>query len=369
MNFLLQKFVLFYGVALLSFIFFLWNYAWFCDWHFKDSKTRFLLIGDPQIQGDLRVLEGLHGQIDVWYNDVYFRHITDSLLYFLQPSHVFVLGDLFSSQYISDEEFEHRVSRYRWIYKNVNVPFYNITGNHDIGYGGGISQHDLDRFEAAFGKVNTRFVAESHLIAIVNSMNLDKSSYQDAFLDAWNNLEAVTNESKTFGYPVIIMKHIPLHKDDFNFTGEHFKDLYTKKRVRELCAERAASETDHAGNIRWQNMMSPETTQRILEDVQPIFVFNGHDHDGCIYRHNDRTVEFTVRSVMGDFGGYAGLFEIQPHRIAEKEIIYEYYYTPCTFVYLSTITITFALSLVWGFFLLVCICIRYRRKPYRPKQQ
>lgn len=63
----------------------------------------------------------LIGQIDVWYNDLYFRHISDTLLFFLAPSHVFVLGDLFSSQYISDEEFEHRVQRYRWIFKNVKV--------------------------------------------------------------------------------------------------------------------------------------------------------------------------------------------------------------------------------------------------------
>jgi hypothetical protein len=47
-----------------------------------------------------------------------------------------------------------------------------------------------------------------------------------------------------------------------------------------------------SGNVKWQNMMSTEASQWILEEIQPIFLFNGHDHDGCIYRHNDHTVEY-----------------------------------------------------------------------------
>eukprot|EP00026_Physarum_polycephalum_P004367 Phypoly_transcript_04385.p1 GENE.Phypoly_transcript_04385~~Phypoly_transcript_04385.p1 ORF type:complete len:374 (-),score=37.57 Phypoly_transcript_04385:2-1123(-) len=350
-----------YGACVFLVIMFLWNYAYFCGWHFTDSKTRFLLIGDPQIQGDSRIENsGFYGQVDVWYNDLYFRHIVDNLLYHLQPSHVFVLGDLFSSQYISDEEFDHRVERYFWIFKNVKVPFYNIVGNHDIGYGGDITHHKIARFEAAFGKVNDILIIENHLIGIVNSMNLDHSRYEEAMDEAWDNLENLREIAQNTSLPVIIMKHIPLLKEEFNFSTPHFSNLFTKERKRELCAERAATEFDYHGNVRWQNMMSANATQYILEEIQPIFVFNGHDHDGCIYRHNEQTVEYTLRSIMGDFGGYVALFEILPLPEPEKGEVptYEYFYTPCPFVHLSVVTITSISTLIWILIMTFLVCLR-----------
>jgi hypothetical protein len=35
---------------------------------------------------------------------------------FLSPTHVFILGDLFSSQYLDDREFYKRLSRFNWIF-------------------------------------------------------------------------------------------------------------------------------------------------------------------------------------------------------------------------------------------------------------
>ena len=37
-------------------------------------------------------------------------------LFTYKPTHTIVLGDLFSSQWIIDEEFNKRVERYKWIF-------------------------------------------------------------------------------------------------------------------------------------------------------------------------------------------------------------------------------------------------------------
>jgi hypothetical protein len=63
----------------------------------------------------------LIGQIDLFGNDLYFRHIYTSFvspnsLFSPKPTHVIVLGDLFSSQWIKDMEFKKRVERYKWIF-------------------------------------------------------------------------------------------------------------------------------------------------------------------------------------------------------------------------------------------------------------
>lgn len=354
-----------YGTCLFLIIMFLWNYAYFCGWHFEESKTRFLLIGDPQIQGDSRIhSSGFYGQIDVWYNDLYFRHIVDTLLYYLQPSHVFVLGDLFSSQYISDSEFSHRVERYKWIFKNVKVPFYNVVGNHDVGYGSDITEAQLTRFELAFGKINDILIIEDHIIGIVNSMNLDPSSFEEASTKAWENLEQIRDLTRNTSLPVLLMKHIPLHKEEFNFSTFHFQNIFATERKRELCVERAGSELDSTGRARWQNMMSVNATNFILEEIKPVFIFDGHDHDGCIYRHNERTVEYTLRSIMGDFGGYVALFEILPKNPKNSVISessenlepknFDYFYTACPFVHLSVVTITAISTLI---FTILCILV------------
>ncbi len=43
--------------------------------------------------------------------------------------------------------------------------------------------------------------------------------------------------------PVIVMKHIPLHKDNFDTSSSHFSNLFAVRK-RELCAERADSARD-----------------------------------------------------------------------------------------------------------------------------
>jgi len=86
--------------------------------------------------------EGLYGWISVKINDLYFRHIVNNIVRFLQPTHIVITGDLFSSQNLNTEEFKSRVARYNWIFEEValrntngyNILLINVTGNHDIGY-------------------------------------------------------------------------------------------------------------------------------------------------------------------------------------------------------------------------------------------
>lgn len=88
------------------------------------------------MEGDHRVLrQGIYGmqpldvghtnsgagKIDLMYNDAYFRHIVSNIMKYLAPTHVFVLGDLFSNQHVSDTEFANRVQRYQYIFESVNV--------------------------------------------------------------------------------------------------------------------------------------------------------------------------------------------------------------------------------------------------------
>ncbi|EFA74803.1 hypothetical protein PPL_11836 [Heterostelium album PN500] len=103
----------------------------------------------------------------------------------------------------------------------------------------------------------------------------------------------------------------------------------------------------HTGEsmIREQSMLTKETTQYILDEIKPIYVFNGHDHDGCIYKHNNHTIEYTIRSMMGEFGGYSALFEIRkPNPDIEN---FEYSFKICPFIQTKFINISFGVTGGW----------------------
>jgi len=78
------------------------------------------------------------GRIDLWGNDRYLAHVHRSMILQIKPeaTHEVVLGDLFGSQWIKDEEFASRVHRYKnIIFKDVQKPRRSVTtlDNFDSG--------------------------------------------------------------------------------------------------------------------------------------------------------------------------------------------------------------------------------------------
>ncbi|KAG0343690.1 hypothetical protein BG004_005072, partial [Podila humilis] len=193
------------------------NYARIsCHWKWpsQDSFVRMVVMADPQMEGDAKIKRlGKRAHVDLAFNDAYMHHIYRSMMsptwsplysfwslisptldsvrlprhdtnsieensvssWFRPPTiptQVVILGDLFSSQWIDNAEFDVRLKRYQTIFTDpletmsFTFPFVqfadgtkmpemiNITGNHDIGYGYDISQERIVRWEEAFGKSN-----------------------------------------------------------------------------------------------------------------------------------------------------------------------------------------------------------------------
>lgn len=327
----------------------------------------------------LRFLQTLRKRLDLLGNDFYLAHIYRSLQSSTNPTHIAVLGDLLGSQWVSDEEFERRGSRYwdrvfhggqrvedditdgisiaplgldeRWKSRIINV-----AGNHDIGYSGDITRERLARFERVFGAANweTRLqlrnlsstippddeevVPELRLL-ILNSLNMDTPALDtDLQLDTYNFINAIISASPPVSEKsssTILLTHLPLHKPaGLCVDGPHF----------------AYHQPEHGGGVKEQNHLSQHASiSSILEGIYGMnmipdgagnglgrngIILTGHDHEGCdVYHHlpnagsvreweaeNTGNVtrlmghksvpgirEITVRSMMGEFGGNAGL--------------------------------------------------------------
>ncbi|KAK9247440.1 Metallo-dependent phosphatase-like protein [Lipomyces tetrasporus] len=310
-----------------------------CSWPSPRSSRRdlsLLLFGDPQIRGADKS-SSLRTHLDLFGNDHYLGHIYSTLLPRLRPSYVIVLGDLFSSQWISDEEFEVRTRRY----KNRLFPskfgvspgpvFLNLSGNHDIGYAHDVTHSRVRRFEKHFGQLNFVVTGDDFRIIVFNSMSLDGS-----LNDNENGQAGFTTDVRQFledqmkvkfTGTTILATHVPLHKPPGICIDKPYFTYYGEKSK---------------GLISEQNMLSEATSQWILDgffgngNAGNGVVINGHDHEGCLVRHkivneenswsavpiatgNRRyqydydnsagsgVLEVTVRSMSGEYGGNAGL--------------------------------------------------------------
>ncbi|KAK2071569.1 hypothetical protein P8C59_005981 [Phyllachora maydis] len=246
----------------------------------------------------------------------------------------------------------------------------NVAGNHDIGYAGDINADRVARFERAFGKLNyelrfelalanatlaatthdaatnpdsDRLMPELRLV-VVNDMNLDtpaaSTELQDETYAFVNGVINTATAVEYRGHFTLVLTHVPLHKP----AG--------------VCPDAPFFDFHEDGTLKEQNLLSDAASSGFLEGIfgmsgdaaapgrgrgRPGLVLDGHDHEGCDTFHfvnqsrdpaaGDRAWEacrwreapargllgqphlpgvreITVRSMMGEFGGSAGLLSL-----------------------------------------------------------
>ena len=233
----------------------------------------------------------------------------------------------------------------------------NVAGNHDVGYAGDMSAERIERFERIFGRANweTRFILpqsspnESERedsasrpeirVVVLNSLNLDTPAVDT---DLQGDTYKFINDAIGASRPVedrttatVLLTHIPLPKDPGVCVDGPYFNFYSE---------------EEGGGLKEQNHLSYNAGKGILEGIFGMsgnpdapanglgrngIILTGHDHEGCdVYHHLsydgikgmavwnaerwsnvDTNVsmpvpglrEITVRSMMGEFGGNAGL--------------------------------------------------------------
>lgn len=283
-----------------------------CKWHIPEADLKLLALADPQIEGNAKLARGWQQKLDIWGNDRYLQHIHRTLMYWMEPSHVVVLGDLFSSQWIDNLEFERRVARYRDVIFRNRIPdphFVNVTGNHDIGYAGDVTYERTSRYEKHFGRMNYQFKYKSLNFVVLNSLVINGPAQNETLIrETYDFLDSIDNDGM-----IVLLTHVPLHKP------------------QGLCSDAPEFSYYESGLLREQTMISSAASVHILEKLfgrsnnEGGLILTGHDHVGCDITHYYNEVsekwmavnrkagihasvsgirEVTVRSMMGEFGGH-----------------------------------------------------------------
>ncbi|KAI4249801.1 MAG: hypothetical protein L6R40_000590 [Gallowayella cf. fulva] len=229
----------------------------------------------------------------------------------------------------------------------------NIAGNHDIGYAGDLTTERVQRFERVFGRANweirftlpqedsgTSFQNQPELrIVVLNSLNLDTPATDpDIQIETYQFINSVISASRPVEdqtVATILLTHLPLHKEAGVCVDGPLFEFHNE---------------EDGGGLKEQNHLSYNAGKGILEGIYGMsgnpnaphqglgrngVILTGHDHEGCdIYHHLpeasdpeariwaaekwassgqrlNQTIpgirEITVRSMMGQFGGNAGL--------------------------------------------------------------
>jgi hypothetical protein len=245
----------------------------------------------------------------------------------------------------------------------------NVAGNHDIGYAGDVTNARIARFEKNFGRadwdIRFRLPAQNHSsispslhLIVLNDLVLDTPALDsDIQSQSYAHINSIITErshsveDKTSF--TLLLTHVPLHKPEGVCVDPPFFDFHGSDD----------SDGDYSsGGLKEQNHLSDHVSRSgILEGVYGMtsnrnaagkgkgrngLILTGHDHEGCDVWHylpdspsetplqqdSDGTKanswnsvrwrdantstsytgvrEITLRSMMGEFGGNAGLLSL-----------------------------------------------------------
>ncbi|TDL14483.1 Metallo-dependent phosphatase [Rickenella mellea] len=252
----------------------------------------FLLIADPQVL-DHRSYPGRGGwlmRLTQFVVDLNLRKNWMVATRF-RPDVVVFLGDMMDNGRVTmgDDEYQRYFNRFNAMFKiPPSTEELYIPGNHDVGLGSSrsFSNQRRQRYTRHFGPLNHLSSHANHTLLFLDAPGLVDEDYQRAKKGAdyrsWNALGGGAVEFvRRFAAdgpgdePAILFSHIPLFRPDSASCGP----------LRERGTIRRG--VGHG----YQNTLGKQTTQFLLQSVQPSLIFSGDDHDYCEYTHSIPIVE------------------------------------------------------------------------------
>ncbi|KTW28638.1 uncharacterized protein T551_02488 [Pneumocystis jirovecii RU7] len=275
------------------------------NWENGAHPYRVALIGDPQL-----VDKGTYNRSFIltaltnFYTDKYMKRNWKYLNNQLHPQSLIFLGDLLDGgrdlemkKYrISTLEEQKILKKTRWIkeYRRFDDVFFQppgvkvistLPGNHDIGFSDGVTLKRLNRFRAYFGESSSSYTIGNHTfvlldtISLSNTVNAQVSKYTKQLLE---DLKRTYNQD----YPRILLSHVPLFRPANTPCGPN------REKNTSIKLERG---------FEYQNVILPNLSTIVLENVRPIAVFSGDDHDFCevkhtVYKYDTTVIERSIKS-------------------------------------------------------------------------
>ncbi|CCE65446.1 hypothetical protein TPHA_0L00890 [Tetrapisispora phaffii CBS 4417] len=275
-----------------------------CDWKKWEKWPKGIdsykvsLFADPQIM-DAHSYPGRPFIVNYMTKallDNYHRKNWKYAQYYLDPDGTFFLGDLFDGgRYWDDDYWHNEYKRFNSIFpkKSFRKTVMSLPGNHDIGFGDTIIESSLERFTTYFGETSSSHDVGNHTIVLVDTISLSDtkntniSSIPKQFLTGFAKLQ--------HKYPRILLTHVPLWRDPETQTCGPDRESNKPFPLMK--------------GVQYQTVIDYDISQEVLNDIQPIVLFSGDDHDYCKISHRYQAngkekvaEEITVKSCAMNMG-------------------------------------------------------------------
>ncbi|KAH9665882.1 metallophos domain-containing protein [Citrus sinensis] len=179
-------------------------------------------------------------------------------------------------------------------FRDIRVHF--LPGNHDNGYAALLSHKPeiVRRYEKEFGKRNYRFTVGKVEFIVVDAQTLDGHPEGNLAAATWDFVKNVSIDFQLL--PRVLLTHIPLYRRDETPCGPHRSSPIINQRI---------VRTGHSQEILYQNYITEESSNRLLDLIKPVLVLSGHDHDQCTVSHesnHEHIKEHTVGTISWQQG-------------------------------------------------------------------
>ncbi|KAJ1918700.1 hypothetical protein H4219_002422 [Mycoemilia scoparia] len=261
----------------------------------NEVYRRVAIITDPQIVDNYSYGHtGLRLYLEQFFTDLNLRKTFSFMQISTRPDVIVNIGDLMDGgrEWSDLDIWSKEYARYRSIFVNrypESCSMYEMVGNHDIGIGASIVESAASRLKSLIGPSTREIRAGDHLLVLLDTISLE-SPKQSIRREAEELLNKYKNALPSS--PVLLFSHVPLWRPPMTDCGE----LYQGKK----------NYLSDIHGYQYHNLLSKNTTEDILQKLQPSMIFSGDDHDTCIVNHhikNGRLVEEHTVGTLSWAGG------------------------------------------------------------------
>ncbi|KAJ2201134.1 hypothetical protein IW144_000537 [Coemansia sp. RSA 522] len=320
--------------------------AWALD---HTDPVHVAIIADPQIVDAYSYNQsGLLLRLTEFFTDIYMRKSYTALQQLQQPPTIIFLGDLMDG----GREWTHtdwikEYQRFLLLFVNrkpKSTRVYHMAGNHDIGIGNTIVQNALQRFHEYVGPTNQILDIGGHQIILLDTLTLE-SDNKDVRKSTQQTIDWLqTERTEMQPKPRILFTHVPMWRPPNTNCGPLRQTPYAMLS---------------RSGYQFRDQLFQNTTELLLNAIQPHAVFSGDDHDTCTISHvipstNKLVTEYTI----GAFGWASGvpiasyaLLTLYPHSSNNTSFVVQNCFLPYQLGIYQCYALAFVCSIV-----LVAIC-------------
>jgi len=148
-----------------------------------------------------------------------------------------------------------------------------LAGNHDVGFQIENVAALTKRYERSFGPINQRVKIGHFELVMVSTASLEMKSWDERSYERTTQfLQSMKEANPSAGLrPRILITHVPLWRPQSATCGP---------------LRHNSLQIPNSRGYSYKCLVREDITRTIINDVKPIYIFSGDDHDHCIVLHS-----------------------------------------------------------------------------------